>query len=235
MAQGVPCQSRNKLEPASGNRTDFSRSARWVAGFTLIEILVAMLISAFLLTGVISIALSSRQSYQTQENLNRIQENLRVMADLLQRSLSMAESLHPDSNAERLIVLYSGGPGVVDCLGNLATSGTVTNHFYVRNQSLYCGVAWPEQPGSEQPLVDGITDLTVQYGVDTTGSGEVADYVTAPENWDAVISARLTLHLSATAPTSEVVLTVGMRPRILSRLLPFGRDNPPERQQTPEN
>lgn len=231
MAQYQLYKSRNQPEPESSGQAGSRRSIGWAAGFTLIEILVAMLISAFLLTGVISIALSSRQTYQTQENLNRIQENLRVAADILQRSLSMAESVHPDSNSERLIILYSGGAGVVDCLGNLATSGTVTSHFYVRNQSLYCAA----QSSSEQPLVDGITGLAVEYGVDAAGSGEVAHYVSTPEHWDTVISARLTLRLPETAPTPEVVLTVGMRPRILSRVLPFGRDRLPERRRNPED
>ena len=209
---------RHRGEGIQGQRLIQPWSGRCWAGFTLIEMLVAMLISAFLLTGVISIALSSRQSYQTRETLNRSQENLRFLSEVLQRTLSMAEALHPDSNAERIIVWYTGGPDVVNCLGNEVLTGPVINHFYVRDNTLYCGAAWPAQPGSEQPLVDGITAMTVEYGIDPTQVGEVARYVTEPSDWETVISARLTLHLLQAAPTPQVVLTFGMRPRILSRL-----------------
>lgn len=204
------------------------RWRRWVngghsrsfSGFTLIEIMVALLISAFLLAGVISIALSNRQSYQTKESMSRLQENLRLLPDILRKPISMAESLHPASGVDRIIVLYTGGGDMVNCLGNPITAGPVVNHFYVRNNALYCGVTYPATPGSEQPLVDGVASMAVQYGIDTTHQGQVERYVDAPNDWNEVISARITLQLldPTLARQPEVVLTVAMRPRLLSRL-----------------
>ena len=80
-------------------------------GFTLIEVMVAVLISAFLFGGVISILLSNKQSYLVKQNVERMQENLRLSSAILTRTLSMAESVHQDSNAEQVIVSYSGGEG----------------------------------------------------------------------------------------------------------------------------
>jgi len=44
-------------------------------GMTLIEIMVALLIGAFLLGGVLQIFTGSQQTYLMQQNLSRLQEN----------------------------------------------------------------------------------------------------------------------------------------------------------------
>ncbi len=194
--------------------------ARRVAGFTLIEILVTLLISAFLLSGVMSIFLSSQQSYRVKDAMGRAQENLQWSSEILSRTLSMAESLHPDSNRDQIIVHYAGDAGVVNCLGQPAPSGVVVNRFYVRNQALHCGTAYPATPDSDQPLVEGVARMTVRYGVDEHHRGQVDRYVDAPADWNQVVSARITLRLldSPSPRRPEVVLTVAMRPRIFSRL-----------------
>jgi type IV pilus assembly protein PilW len=191
-----------------------------VSGFTLIEIMVALSISTFLLSGVVSIALSSKQSYLVKENVGRMQESLRLSSEILTRTLSMAESLHQDSHTERIIVRYSGGDGVGDCLGNEVVSGVAVNYFYVKNKTLYCGATYPATPGSEQPLADGVAKMTVQYGVDENNHGQVDRYIDAPLDWNQVISARIALQLLNPSGSllPVVTLTVAMRPRIFSRL-----------------
>jgi type IV pilus assembly protein PilW len=59
-------------------------------GFTLIEIMIALLVGAFLLVGILQIFLSSRQTYQMQENLSRLQENGRFAMDMVARDIRMA-------------------------------------------------------------------------------------------------------------------------------------------------
>src|ERR1044072_4956455 len=56
-------------------------------GFSVVELMVAMAISLFLLGGVISIFVSSKSSYESNERLSRIQESGRfalnsIMTDL---------------------------------------------------------------------------------------------------------------------------------------------------------
>ncbi|MFZ4792100.1 MAG: PilW family protein [Candidatus Competibacteraceae bacterium] len=60
------------------------------SGFSLIEIMVALLISLFLMAGVIQIFLGSKTTYRTTENSSRIQENGRLAIELLTRDLRMA-------------------------------------------------------------------------------------------------------------------------------------------------
>lgn len=59
-------------------------------GVTLIEMMIAMLISAFLLGGVIQIFISSKQSYRVGEDSSRLQENGRFAIDIMARDIRMA-------------------------------------------------------------------------------------------------------------------------------------------------
>jgi len=61
-------------------------------GMTLIEILIAMSIGVVLLSGIISIFISSKQTYRMQEALSRLQENGRFAIDFIGRDLRMADS-----------------------------------------------------------------------------------------------------------------------------------------------
>ncbi len=59
-------------------------------GFSLIEILIALLIGIFVTMGVIQIFISSKQTYRMQEALARIQESGRFALDFLDRDIRMA-------------------------------------------------------------------------------------------------------------------------------------------------
>jgi len=189
-------------------------------GFTLIEILVALSISLVLIGGMFSVLLSSKQSYLRKDSLNQMQENLRVASNLLRNVLSMTESVREGSHQDGIIVAYSGGTGVFNCLGQPVSSGTIISYFYVKKSALYCSSAYPIAPGSQQPLVEGIAAMQVQYGMDSDDDGQVDGYAESPGDLNAVVSVRITLRLldSASPQQPEVTLTVAMRPRIFSRL-----------------
>ena len=59
-------------------------------GISLVEIMVALLLSLFLMGGVIQIYLSSKQTYRTQEGNSRLQENGRFAMEILSRQIRMA-------------------------------------------------------------------------------------------------------------------------------------------------
>lgn len=54
-------------------------------GLTLIEIMVALVISLFLLAGLLQLFIGTRQSARVQENLSRVQENGRYAIDFIGR------------------------------------------------------------------------------------------------------------------------------------------------------
>lgn len=59
-------------------------------GLTLIEIMVALVISLFLLAGLLQLFIGTRQSARIQENLSRVQENGRYAIDYLGRVIRLA-------------------------------------------------------------------------------------------------------------------------------------------------
>jgi type IV pilus assembly protein PilW len=66
------------------------RSLRRAAGLSLIEILVALAISALLVLGLVEVFAASRTAYQLSTGLARVQENGRFALDFLQRDIRMA-------------------------------------------------------------------------------------------------------------------------------------------------
>lgn len=59
-------------------------------GITLIEMMIALLIGAFLLAGILQIFVSTRQSYRVGEGVSRLQENARFALELLNRDIRMS-------------------------------------------------------------------------------------------------------------------------------------------------
>ena len=51
-------------------------------GFTLVELMVALVLGFILIAGVLNIFNSNRENFRVTENLARIQENSRVAFDL---------------------------------------------------------------------------------------------------------------------------------------------------------
>lgn len=74
-------------------------------GFTLIEIMIALLIGVFLTAGVIQIFISSKQAYRLQENLSRLQENGRFAMDHLTKGIRMAGYMGCSSSAQSTTII----------------------------------------------------------------------------------------------------------------------------------
>jgi len=68
------------------------RQQQDASGFTLIELMVALLISAIVLTGVMSIFSTNYQSYLLQDDTATMQENIRAGTILLERDCQMIGS-----------------------------------------------------------------------------------------------------------------------------------------------
>jgi type IV pilus assembly protein PilW len=59
-------------------------------GFTLIELMIALLIGGFILAGILQVFISAKQAYRLQENLSRLQENGRFALDFITKDLRIA-------------------------------------------------------------------------------------------------------------------------------------------------
>lgn len=60
------------------------------AGFSLVEIMVALLISLFILGGAVTILIQNQQNYRQNDDFGRLQENARFALDLITSDLRMA-------------------------------------------------------------------------------------------------------------------------------------------------
>jgi type IV pilus assembly protein PilW len=60
------------------------------SGLSLIELMIALSIGLFLVTGIIQLFISSKQTYRLQDNLSQLQENGRFAVDTLSKEIRMA-------------------------------------------------------------------------------------------------------------------------------------------------
>lgn len=66
------------------------RQSQRQQGLTLLEIILALFISSFILVGIVQTFISTKQSYRMQDNMGRLQENGRFAAEYLSRDLRMS-------------------------------------------------------------------------------------------------------------------------------------------------
>lgn len=144
-------------------------------GFTIVEIMVAITLSAILIAGVIQVYLSSKESFRVQSELARLQESQRIAMEFLQRDISKAGFVAfpngpvpgPEitvvdgggNNSDSITIAYESA---TDCLGQ-ATAGIATNLWFVdqnTNQLMCLG----NGGATAQPIVDGIENMQVLLG-----------------------------------------------------------------------
>jgi type IV pilus assembly protein PilW len=112
--------------------------------------------------------------------------------------------------SDQFAVCYQG---TTDCLGQAIASGVVTDFFYIDTDAT-TGVSRLMCRGSgnatAQPLVDGVQNMQVQYGIDIDGSGYANQYVRANEvtNWGAVVATRVSLLVSTNSNSETASGTV---------------------------
>ncbi|NNC66201.1 MAG: hypothetical protein HKN84_15570 [Gammaproteobacteria bacterium] len=71
-------------------RTKTYTPRRRLAGLTLVELMVALSIGAFLVIGAITVFMQSRTTFRVSESISRLQENARYVLDSLEPDLRMA-------------------------------------------------------------------------------------------------------------------------------------------------
>ena len=132
-------------------------------GFSLIEIMIALVIALILMVAIGQVFLGNKQAYKTQEDLSRMQEDARFAIEAMSRSIRMAgykgngsAAVFPANSvlagtdaasangSDTLIVRYAGSSllsnvltpdgSVIDCLGNGVPRDTISsNKFYIAN------------------------------------------------------------------------------------------------------
>jgi type IV pilus assembly protein PilW len=175
-------------------------------GLSLIEIMIALLIGAFLLGGVLEVFIGSKQTYRMQGNLSRLQENGRFAIDFLAKDISMAGywgCLRPStSNVD--IAGTNDVDNYTDSNGNVIYTDSITlRGAYSQIPAGTCGNPVPVSPPTAPPyyihpsstvtyrinngvlrkntddLIEGVENMQILYGVDTDSNGSPNYYVSA--------------------------------------------------------
>jgi type IV pilus assembly protein PilW len=205
--------------------------ARRQGGFTMVELMVALLIGLFLMGGLMTLLQNNRKAFSSQSVLAQLQDSERLamsmMTGVIQQSgyfpdptLNSPSTALPVSGSfasgqgltgsttagsDTIIARYTTatGDGILNCKGTSNSSGanaTYVNAFsIVVNAQGLSQLVCTDQNNAVWPLVNGVTNLSVQYGVNTSGSGSNVDtymtaaQVTAATAWNNVISAKITL------------------------------------------
>lgn len=77
-------------------------------GLTLIELLVAMGLGVFLITGVVNVFLANKDSTQVENSLARLQENGRIAMDLLVADIQQSNYMGCNSAAGNIVTMADG-------------------------------------------------------------------------------------------------------------------------------
>lgn len=195
----------------NNNRHSSSSLAYHQSGLTLVEILVALVISLFLIAGVIQLFIGTKQTYRFHDAVSRLQENGRLALDTMSMDIRMAGYGNPatpitgtgasitvawnDNGAQTRA--YSVGPRTAG--GTAPTCPTAGTSLFFQRQT----------DATPQELIEGVQSMQIFYGVcntDADGDGrndtvttppgyDTAANVAAANNWPNVCSVRIYLLL----------------------------------------
>ncbi len=166
-------------------------------GFSLIEMMVAMIIGLFLMGGVLSVYISSIQSSRVNTALRTMQENGRFALSTLKNSIQLSgyintydpeerdkmEPFPAGGNDDELTIRYQAD---TDCTGADTTvladpdTGVAENTIEVTATELRC-TGNAGGAGNPQTIVDGVDEIRILYGLDDDDDADgIADrYVKA--------------------------------------------------------
>ena len=183
------------MKTRSTRRTPLSPRRRH-AGFTLIELMIALLIGLFLIGGLLVLVQAMKRTNTVQSGLSKLQENERLAMTLITNavqttgyfpdplnnaqssefpasgSFAVGQTLYGTGTGtgDTISVRYatSGTDGVLDCSGNTQPAATLTNEFSLdANGNLQCQLNVGTAATKTITLVSGLTNVQILYGVQT--------------------------------------------------------------------
>lgn len=125
-------------------------------GFSLVELIIAMLISLILVFACSSLYSTLKSSIKLAQDLSTSQESLRGSFYLLSRSIRQAQSFIIVSGGTKLTTIYGTKPAGIDiynCLGKNIVSGN-TDTYRSDGDYLYC-----HDGNDEEKIALGVTKL----------------------------------------------------------------------------
>jgi type IV pilus assembly protein PilW len=181
------------------------------SGFTLLELLIAMTIGLIVLGSIFSSFTTQKKSYELQEQITVMEQNLRVPIDFITRDLRNA-GYNPTEDltiGTSVGIVPGGGINITansirilsDLNGDGDTGDTGEDVDYSLDGTDYTDGITFDIDRNGQPLVQNVTALTFKY-YDSTGT----EITTLPITGDNLSNIRL-VEVSITARTSDEDMT----------------------------
>ena len=138
-------------------------------GFSLVELMVAMLVTLILLAGIGQIFLSSKKSFNIQDSLSRIQDNGRYAIETLAQDIRRAGYWGGNADITKIggTTIVDDGVDIIDTTGDCSTANTdwalkLNRHIFGKNDAKDDGKG-DYACLDPYPYVDGGDILVVRY------------------------------------------------------------------------
>ncbi len=169
-------------------------------GFSLVELMISLVLGLLLSAGVVTVFLSSKKTYQTQDAVSQIQENARFAEEFIARDTRMAgysgcSNQMPTANViqnaglnvlnfDRGIEGYDGDSGALPAMfpGALAGSDVLVIHQTELNSELVVNKHNPNSAQIDVTNPHAFKPGTIMMIVDANCSGRGIFVVTGPTN-----------------------------------------------------
>ncbi len=131
------------------------------SGFSLVELMIALLIGLLIVLGAGQLFITSKQSYNQMDGLAKRQQSLRAVADFVMLDVRTATDIPDNSGNESALILnYSTGVRDDDpYCGGSSELNSIEYEFLQDNNALYVTATCGGSVGSREELVDGIESM----------------------------------------------------------------------------
>lgn len=207
-------------------RTNPNISRRqYVYGFSLIELMIALVLGLIMIGAIITVFVSNQASYRTKTALDNAQEAFRFGSHTLNRIARTSDGVDAVSTTDSLVLQLTGiGTLIRDCSGTEVPDGTtITNTFSVSDNRLQCTTTNPDSPNGLITLVGGVQSVDFRFGAAAAGA-YVDNYVdnvaiaTGP-GWGNVRAVRSTITMDPGAGTISVEFTSALRANLVPEII----------------
>jgi type IV pilus assembly protein PilW len=158
-------------------------------GYTLIELLAGILISAVILAGLYTVFTSQQSAFSAQEQISEMTQNIRAGLDLMTREIRLAGYRN---SASTFNGIHTAGPATIRILADLNQDGDTLDTNEDIAYTFNSGTLQICRNGVSLPIADNITSLSFTY---TMNDGTVTSSPANPANIRKV-------NISVTARTS---------------------------------
>lgn len=208
------------------------------AGFSLVELMIALVVGLILLAGVLQILLGNREAFDAQRGKARLQENARLVSFVLENSVAHAGfktdlnaketrifpfddenefargafvggTPNTRNNSDTLRIRFQGEGGVHNCRGTaVGTVGDPQETGFELYVNEDDTLVCHVFGGDSQPLVENVERFEVRYGLDTDDEVGVDRYISDLGGADPTEVRSIRVQLLLRSPDAEKLLPV---------------------------